>query len=279
MADPVEGKPKIETARKILKEVVNELPDHYQVGFRAFGHFGFLKGKDGYAAQDDPRAMTDSELLVEIGRIKEANRRQRIKEWIDYLKPAGWTPLVYSLLEAHKDLSAGYTGPKMVVVVSDGMETCGGKLEDVAKAYKKDSGVELAVHIVGFGVPADEEKQLKEIATQARGKYYDARTANQLSGALRQAITTTYLILDEKGQIEVARGKVGGAPASIPPGSYQVKLLDVKTKPLPIELQDGQELNLVLDKDGLQPQKKIDINIRYGPPVPLQPNPKKKSKD
>jgi Ca-activated chloride channel family protein len=64
----------------------------------------------------------------------------------------------------------------MVVVVSDGMETCGGKLEDVAAAYKKGD-VEIVVNIVGFGVPAAEEKQLKQIAQHAGGKYYDTRGA------------------------------------------------------------------------------------------------------
>ncbi|MFL5342772.1 MAG: VWA domain-containing protein, partial [Gemmataceae bacterium] len=264
MVDPVEGQPKYQTARRVVQQTLDELPDHFQVGFRAFGHMGFWRGKPGKPADDDPNWNTDSELLISIGRLGEENRRRLIKDWINYLKPAGATPLVYSLLQAHKDLSAGWPGPKMVVVVSDGMETCGGKLEDVAKAYKKGSGVELAVHVVGFGVPADEEKRLKEIVKGAGGKYYDARTADQLAGALRQAIKSAYLVLDENGKAEVARGQVNGTPLSLPPARYQVQLVGAKTKPLAIEIQDGQRLNLVLDKNGLQPQKKIEI--RYGSP-------------
>jgi hypothetical protein len=157
----------------------------------------------------------------------------------------------------------------MVVVVSDGMETCGGKLEDVAKAYKKGSGVELAVHIVGFGVPADEEKQLQEICKQAGGKYYDARTADQLAGALREAVKAIYLVLDDKGKAEVARGQVSGPALSLPPGQYQVQLLGAKTKPLPIELRDGQRLSLILDKNGLQPYT-AKVDIRNSPEAPAR---------
>jgi hypothetical protein len=218
--------------------------------------------------------------------LDQKNRRQLIKDWVNYLKPAGATPLVYSLLQAHKDLSAGWAGPKMVVVVSDGMETCGGKLEDVAKAYKKvapgDSlgrggDVELAVHIVGFGVPADEEKQLREICKQAGGKYYDAPTADQLAGALREAVKTIYQVLDDKGKNEVARGQVSGPALSLPPGQYQVQFLGAKTKPLAIELQDGQRLNLILDKNGLQPYTaKVDIrNSSGGPPRDPKAQPRK----
>jgi hypothetical protein len=248
---------------------LDDLPAHFQVGFRAFGHMGFWKEKTGQPADDDPRWNTDSELLIAIGPLDQKNRRQLIKDWVNYLKPAGATPLVYSLLQAHKDLSSGWAGPKMVVVVSDGMETCGGKLEDVAKAYKKGGDVELAVHIVGFGVPADEEKQLQEICKQAGGKYYDARTADQLAGALREAVKSIYLVLNDKGKEEVARGQVNGSALSIPPGRYQVHLLGAKTKPLAIELQDGQRLNLILDRNGLQPHT-TKIDIRNSPEAPVR---------
>ena len=87
----------------------------------------------------------------------------------------------------------------MVIVVTDGMETCGGKLEDVAAAYR-NGDMELVVNIVGFGVPAAEEKQLKEIAHQAGSKYYDARSARQLAEALKESVQTAYVVLDEKGK-------------------------------------------------------------------------------
>jgi hypothetical protein len=122
MKDPVEGEAKYKIARRTLEQVMDELPAHFQVGFRAFGHMGFWKEKAGQPADDDPRWNTDSELLIAIGPLDQKNHRQLIKDWINYLKPAGATPLVYSLLHAHKDLSSGWAGPKMVVVVGQGNE-------------------------------------------------------------------------------------------------------------------------------------------------------------
>ena len=184
MKDPVEGVPKYLVARRIMNQAVDELPADFQVGLRVFGHMGFWGNNPGQPADNDPRWNTDSELKISIGSLVDAkNRRKLIKQWIEYVKPAGATPLVYSLLQAKADLSGGWPGPKMVNVVTDGMETCGGKLEDVAAAYKSGE-MELVVNIVGFGVPAAEEKQLKEIARHAGGKYFDVHTAVQLAGAL-----------------------------------------------------------------------------------------------
>jgi D-amino-acid dehydrogenase/Ca-activated chloride channel family protein len=259
MKDPVEGEAKYLMARRIMHQALDELPDDFRVGLRVFGHMGFWGlGKDkkpGQPADDDPRWNTDSELKIAIGPLgqlgpsKKKTRRQLIKDWINYVKPAGATPLVYSLLQAKKDLSAGWPGPKMVVVVTDGMETCGGKLEDVAAAYK-NGGMELVVNIVGFGVPADEEKQLKEIARQAGSKYYDARSARQLAAALQESVLTAYVVSEEKSKAEVARGQVNGDPLSLKPGMYQVRLIGIKSAPVAVEVREAQRLELTLDKEG-----------------------------
>ncbi len=257
MKDLVEGEPKYLVARRIMLQAVDELPEDFQVGLRVFGHMGFWGNNPGQPADDDPRWNTDSELKISIGSLVDAkNHRKLIKDWINYVKPAGATPLVYSLLQAKADLSGGWPGPKMVNVVTDGMETCGGKLEDVAAAYKNGE-MELVVNIVGFGVPAAEEKQLKEIARQAGGKYYDVHTARQLAGALQEAVKTAYMVLEEKNNVEVTRGQVNGNPLSIKPGRHLVRLMGTKSPPVAIEVQAGQKLELTLDSEGqLQsPQK------------------------
>ncbi len=256
MKDPVEGEPKFLVARRIMNQAVDELPDGYRVGLRVFGHMAFWGDNPGLPAENDPRYDTDSELKIAIGGIEEQDRRRLIKDWINQVKPAGATPLVYSLLQAKTDLSGGWPGPKMVNVVTDGMETCGGKLEDVAAAYKNGE-MELVVNIVGFGVPPAEEHELKEIARHAGGKYYDVKSARQLAGALKAALQTAYLVLDQKNGAEVTRGEVNGAPLSIKPGRYQVRLMGVKSAPLAIQVEAGQKMELTLDSEGhLQsPQK------------------------
>ena len=253
MKDPVEGQAKYLMARRIMQEVLDELPDDFHLGLRVFGHMGFWGlGKDkkpGYPADDDPRWNTDSELVIAIGALHEKNRRKLIKNWVNFVQPAGATPLVYSLLQAKKDLSTSWPGPKMVIVVTDGMETCGGKLEDVAAAYR-NGDMELVVNIVGFGVPAAEEKQLKEIARQAESKYYDARSARQLAEALKESVQTAYVVLDEQGKSEVTRGQVNGNPLSLKPGRYLVRLMGIKSAPVAVEVREAQTVELALDNEG-----------------------------
>src|SRR5271157_443527 len=94
MKDPVEGEPKYLVARRIMLQAVDELPEDFQVGLRVFGHMGFWGNNPGQPADDDPRWNTDSELKISIGSLVDAkNRRKLIKDWINYVKPAGATPL------------------------------------------------------------------------------------------------------------------------------------------------------------------------------------------
>ena len=110
--------------------------------------------------------------------------------------------------------------------------------------------MELVVNIVGFGVPAAEEKQLKEIARQAGSKYYDARSARQLAEALKESVQTAYVVLDEKGKSEVIRGQVNGNPLSLKPGRYLVRLMGIKSAPVTVEVREAQTVELALDNEG-----------------------------
>src|SRR5207244_10624301 len=64
-----------------------------------------------------------------IGKLNEA-RRAKMKEWIEWATPLGKTPLCYSLIQGVKDFPADWKGPRTVILVSDGMETCGGRSEE-----------------------------------------------------------------------------------------------------------------------------------------------------
>jgi hypothetical protein len=259
MAEKVDGEEKSRIARRVMDKVLAELPDQFQVGLRVFGHVGFWDWrKKGEPADNDPRWNTDSELMVPIGPLSDNNHRKRIKERIDFVEPKGNTPLVYSLLQARKDFPDSWKGPKAVVLVSDGMENCGGKLEDVAKAYKTGD-VDVVINVVGFAVPAKERKELEAIAKMGKGTYYHAASAKELAAALAQAVKIGYVVLDEKGQKEVAKGFVNGAPVSLPAGTYQVQLQGIKSAPRSVRIEAGQTQELVWDTEG-----KFDTDRREG---------------
>ncbi|OXT11546.1 amino acid dehydrogenase, partial [Bacillus sp. OG2] len=88
------------------------------VGLRVYGHKG--TGSDA----DKKMSCASNELVYAPQPYNEAELSKALNKF----KPAGWTPLAQSLMEAQKDLEA-YKGEKnknIVYVVSDGIETCDG---------------------------------------------------------------------------------------------------------------------------------------------------------
>lgn len=241
MKELVEERPKNEVAREVMTELLKELPDENHVGLRLYGHWGqwFLRKTDPKAAllpADDPRLTTDSELVVPIRALSQ-KQRSKIEEWLKWAQPRGSTPMVYSLLQARSDFAGQHRGPKTVVLISDGEETCGGKIEDVGKAYRA-ARVDVVVHVVGFNIrDTTAEKQLQEIARLGGGQYFGVSNAKQLTSALQLAVATTFEVWDEAGQRLVARGDISGDPLPMRPGKYQVRLPKSDAKPIEVELE------------------------------------------
>jgi hypothetical protein len=255
MQELVERRPKSEVARDVMNEVVGELPADIAVGLRLYGHWGRWVGrkqdpKASIVPASDPRLNTDSDLVVPIALLTD-EQRKKLTTWIDWARPRGKTPMIYSLLQAKDDFPATFGGGKTVVLVSDGVDTCGGKLEDVAAAYR-DSGLAAVVHVVGFDIEGTvAQKQLQEIAKLGGGRYYSARNSSDLAAALREAVPKLgFEVYDETGDKLVAHGALNGDPLELKPGKYQVHLSGIKLEPVAIELATGQELNLQLDEDG-----------------------------
>ena len=130
-----------------------------------------------------------------------------LRQWREMWR--GLVPaLVLSLLEAKNDFSAASRASRTVVLVSDGKDTCGGRLSDVVKAYR-NSSIDVVIHVVGFDVEKDREakRQLQLIAESGRGHYFDAGDADQLASALHTALHgMPYEVLDPASGKITARG-------------------------------------------------------------------------
>jgi len=212
------GEAKIAIARRVLGQIIEGLPETMNVGLRVYGHRYGL---------NDPKACTDTELLVPIRPVEKA----RLIDTVNKIQLKGKTPLVHSVLEAIKDFAAMPNGS--IILVTDGIESCGGDIKSIGPAVK-GSGLEIKVHIVGFDITAAAERQeLETIARSTEGTYIDARDAASLLSALRQTLQAEFVVLDAKGK-EVARGAVGGPPVELRPGDYTLRVL---LPPQPMELK------------------------------------------
>ncbi len=229
------GVAKITIARQVLAGAIGGLPDTMNVGLRVYGH---------RYALGDPKACTDTELLVPIGPVD----KKTLIDTVNKIPLKGKTPLVHSVLEAIKDFAGTPNGT--IVLVTDGIESCDGDIGSIAPAIKA-AGLELKVDIVGFDIKEAEGRQeLESIARSTGGTYIDARNAEELTGALGQTLKLEFVAIDAAGK-EAGRGVVGGEAIKLPAGDYTIRVL---TSPKPAEIKvtvkSGERRETTLIKEG-----------------------------
>jgi Ca-activated chloride channel family protein len=74
-----------------------------------------------------------------------------------------------------------------VILITDGLETC--KADPCALGKElEESGVDFTAHVVGFGLSAEEGKQVACLAENTGGRYLAANDADGLAAALTQTV-------------------------------------------------------------------------------------------
>ncbi len=209
-----DGRRRIDVAKQVLVAVVNKLPETVQVGLRVYGH--------RYGSRPKAKSCRDSELLVPFGRLDRA----AMKLAISRLRPRGQTPIGYSLAQLKRDFR-GRKGAKLVLLVSDGIETCDAKAGDryyPARmiAQLKRRRVKFRLNVVGLDIgSATARRFLQDIAKAGDGKYIDAKDQSELDRAIRLALAAPFDVLDEAGKI-AGRGTVGRGRVRLKAGTYTV---------------------------------------------------------
>lgn len=205
MLQKLGAKRRIELARESLIGLVDDaLTDDDVVALRVFGH----RKADA----------CDTELVVR----RAAGQRDTIRQKLSGIqaKNLAKTPIAESLAGVRSDL-AGHTGPAVVVLLTDGEETCEG--DPVAEIGKlRAAGLDVVVNVVGFAV--DEHavvRDFKRWAAAGGGTYLSAPDGETLGRSLRQAVATTYAV-EQDGKV-VANGLVGGPAVKLPVGRYRVR--------------------------------------------------------
>jgi len=205
---PLGKKTRWATALDVLKEVVEKLPDDFNVGLRVYGH---------REASTSPRACTDSQLVLPLAKLNRA----AILAAANGLKPRGETPLVYSVLQTASDLKTAKGGT--VIVITDGEESCKGDPPAAVKQLQA-SGVDVTLNVVGFTLTDKKVRgELTTFAEATGGRYYAAQSGESLARAVLMAAVEkfSYAIFDASGR-QVASGEAGAAPEELPPGDYKV---------------------------------------------------------
>ncbi|RLB18901.1 MAG: hypothetical protein DRG82_02705, partial [Deltaproteobacteria bacterium] len=105
---------------------------------------------------------------------------------INAISPKGKTPLTAAVRQAAEKLH--YNSQRAtVVLVSDGLETCGGNPCKLAEKLAM-SGVDFTVHVIGFDLSKQEQRRLRCLADKTGGLFLAAGNAAALRDALFKTI-------------------------------------------------------------------------------------------
>jgi hypothetical protein len=157
---------KIVAAKRVVKEWLKDakLSSDSQIGLTAYGH----RDKDD---------CKDIERFPSVS----YDKRSSLTPIVDKLSPKGKTPIADSLQTVGESLKS-YEGATSILLVSDGIESCGKDPCAVAHQLREQYGVNVTIHVVGFDV-GDGRPQLECIAREGGGKYYNVSDAKELSTA------------------------------------------------------------------------------------------------
>jgi len=91
-------------------------------------------------------------------------------------------------LESAKESFAGLdaeTNTNLIYLVSDGIETCDGDPVAAAKSFA-DSDIAPIINVIGFNTDAEAQKQLQEVAKEAKGVFTNVTSGEQLAEEFKQ---------------------------------------------------------------------------------------------
>lgn len=174
---------RIEDARDAMARAMPEIAPYRRVGLLIYGP-----------------GPGDACSNIDLRFAPVADAASAVVAEVEALAPNGLTPLTASVMAAAEAL--GYRErPGIVVLVTDGNETCGGRPCALGTQLARD-GVDLTVHVIGFKVVADffswdspEAKSYTEGKTVAKcladrtgGMFVSTETVDELAAALRETL-------------------------------------------------------------------------------------------
>lgn len=193
-------------------------------------------------------------------------------------KAQGESPIAAALEAASKDFPSGTNADQVMVLIADGVDTCGVDPCQTARAIHL-ANPKIIIHVIGFDLSQEDESKIKCIAENSEGKFYLARTEHELRRWLDEAVnstipynlrlttvagatpipTTITILKGGTDQVIKTEKSFGTKSLSLPPGTYDV-LIEYTDSP---EIKKPQKIISgvqVLEKTSVEQ----DINFDLG---------------
>jgi hypothetical protein len=233
MLQKIGDKRRIAIAKETLTQLLGDvIPAGTPFAMRVFGH------KEADSCRTD--------LEIPLAPLNPATAKAAVAA-IQAMNLAK-TPIGESLAKVPQDM-AGVAGERVVILLTDGEETCEG---DPAAAIRvlQESGVAVRVNIIGFAIDDEALRRTFESwAALGGGDYFGAADADQLAAALTQSVRPEFAVADANGNV-VARGRVGDAAISLPAGSYQIRIAGAATAVADVEIKPKETAKVELEAMG-----------------------------
>jgi len=154
------------------------------------------------------------------------------------------TPIGASLAKVSEDLKS-VSGEKLVVLITDGEETCGGDPAGEIERLRK-AGIGTRVSIVGFAL---DDQQLaatfRRWSDLGGGAFFDAKDAAGLEQSLNAALRPGFEVVNAQGQV-IASGIVGGDAVAAPAGNHTVRIKGRAAAAKPVTVKSNETANVAL---------------------------------
>lgn len=187
------GQTRMDAAKRVLSDIVDSLASNSKVelALRVYGH--------QYHKQQN--VCNDTKLEVPFGAVNHS----KIIERLNAINPKGNTPITYALEKAADDFPVDKEYRNIIILITDGIESCDGDPCSTSLALQKRS-IFLKPFIIGLGMNAAESREFDCV-----GKFIDANNRNDFINILNESIhqsldktTACVELLSEKGDKTVS---------------------------------------------------------------------------
>ena len=229
------GETRLAVAQRAIKGAASQVPAQAQLSLRLYGAKSAAREKN----------CQDTSLAVPFGPASASGTA--IVSTVDGAKAQGYTPIAYSLGEAASDFPAA-AKERVIVLVSDGKETCQG---DPVLAARALAGKGIVVHAVGFVVDTAARGQLQAIARATGGTYFDAPNGPELPDLLKAALGA-------------CRKVIAKVPTNPAPGKLRTTSATWLASHAVIDAQTGKQVGTL---DSASPEIKLPAGVyevRFG---------------
>lgn len=164
---------KMSAAKRTVLEVLKNISPDTRVGLRIYGN-----------STNPFTACHATNVLVPLGQ----NNRNLIASKMIGIQPTGMTPISYTILRSLEEDFQMVGGQKNIILISDGIETCGEDPCHVAVRMQQ-MGINVKINVIGLGLQDyAATKQLRCVALGTKGQFYSANTAAELAQSLGRAM-------------------------------------------------------------------------------------------